>query len=85
MGIESRQGKQNRTSVTKHMVRSVHEVARLYSNNIFMRYKILTAEVLNHILCLESYRVKKTTMKPGLKCKGFKNTSVIFGSKNNYK
>jgi hypothetical protein len=80
-----RQGKQNRTSVTKYMVRSVHEVARLYSTNIFMRYNILTAEVLNHILCLESYRVKKTTMKTSLKCKGFKNTSVIFGGKNNYK
>lgn len=49
-----RQGKQNRTSVTKYMVRSVHEVARLYSTNIFMRYNILTAEVLNHILCPES-------------------------------
>jgi hypothetical protein len=61
------QGKQKRTSVTKYMVRSVHEVAKLYNTNIFMTYNILTAEVLNFdILCLESYRVKKTTTKPGL-------------------
>jgi len=67
-----RQGEQNRMSVTKYMVRSFHEVARLYCSNIFMRYNILTAEVLNHILCLESYRVNKITKKPGLKCMGFK-------------